>query len=65
MHKENNNIIYSAILLTELPSSSILESIPECNQRNPRCLRSVKVHAQICVPKLKEGLTGLERHEGE
>ncbi len=37
--KENNNdIIYSAILLPELTSSAILESIPE---RNQHCLRSV------------------------
>ncbi len=39
MRKENNNnIIYSAIILPELPSFAILESTPECNQR---CLRSV------------------------
>ncbi len=39
MHKENNNnMIYSAILLTELPFSAILESTPE---RNQHCLRSV------------------------
>ncbi len=39
MRKENNignNIIYSAILLPELPSSAILESTPERNQRNQR-----------------------------
>ncbi len=33
VHRENhNNIIYSAILLSELPSSAILESTPEYNQ---------------------------------
>ncbi len=42
VHKENNNnIIYSTILLPELPSSAILESIPENNQRNQHCLHSV------------------------
>ncbi len=39
MRKENNtDIIYSTILVPELPSSSILESIPEHNEH---CLRSV------------------------
>ncbi len=39
MRKENNNnIIYSAILL---PEYAILESTPERNQRNQRCLCSV------------------------
>ncbi len=37
----NNNIIYSAILLPELPSSAILESTPERNQRNQRCLNVI------------------------
>ncbi len=38
VHKENNNnIIYSAIHLPELPSSTILESTPE---RNQHCLCS-------------------------
>ncbi len=37
--KENNNIIYST-LLPELPSSAILESTPEHNQCNQRCLHS-------------------------
>ncbi len=55
-------IIYSAILLPELPPFPILESTPE---RIRCCLRPVKAHAQICVPKMNEGLTGLERHEGE
>ncbi len=89
MHKENNNnIIYSTILLPELPSS-ILESIPERNQHNQRfftfsrqrahtflcvdCGNILAVyggseiikHILICVPKMNEGLTGLERHEGE
>ncbi len=32
--------IYSAILLPKLPSSAILESIPERNQRNERCVSS-------------------------
>ncbi len=42
MRKENNNnIIYSTILLPEFPSSAILESTPERNQRNQHCLRSV------------------------
>ncbi len=41
VRKENNNIIYSAILLPELPSSNILESTPERNQHNERCLCSV------------------------
>ncbi len=39
--ENNNNIIYSAVFLPELPSSAILESIPERNQRNQRCLCSV------------------------
>ncbi len=38
VHKENK-IIYSTILLPELPSSDILESAPEHNQHN-QCLRS-------------------------
>ncbi len=42
MRKEHdNNIINSAILLPELPSSAILESTPECYQLNQHCLRSV------------------------
>ncbi len=42
MRKENNNnIIYSTILLPELPSSAILKSTTERNQRNERCLRLV------------------------
>ncbi len=40
VHKENNNMIYSTILLPELPSTGILESTPEHDQRNQRCLRS-------------------------
>ncbi len=119
MHKENNNnIIYSTILLPELPSNAILESTPERNQHNQRCLHSACVffahkkyfrsfvklrlnhwchmdyftdvlamfldlgtlqlhcclwrvrelsdlikNILICVPKMNEGLTGLERHE--
>ncbi len=44
MHKENNdNIIYSTILLPEL-LSAILESTPEHNQRNQSCLR-LSVHS--------------------
>ncbi len=38
--ENNNNIIYSAILFPELPSSAILESTPEHNQCNERRLRS-------------------------
>ncbi len=39
MRKENNNkVIYSTILLPELPSSAILESTPG---RNQHCLHSV------------------------
>ncbi len=41
MHKEiNNNIIYSTILLPELPSSAMLEGTPERDQRN-QCFHSV------------------------
>ncbi len=40
VRKENSIQIYSAILLPELPSSTILESIRERNQRNERCLHS-------------------------
>ncbi len=36
--ENNNNIIYSAILLPELLSSIILKSTPEHNQCNKRCL---------------------------
>ncbi len=36
------NVIYSTILLPALPSSTILESTPERNQCNQRCLRLVK-----------------------
>ncbi len=46
VRKENhNNIIYSTILLPKLPSSIILESTSERNQRNQRCLGSVEQHA--------------------
>ncbi len=34
------NKMYSTILLPELPSSTVLESTPECNQCNQRCLHS-------------------------
>ncbi len=37
VHKENHN--------NKLPSSIILESTSERNQRNQRCLRSVEQHA--------------------
>ncbi len=47
--ENNNNIIYSAILLFDLPSSAILESTPECNQRNERCLRSACAHCLLNV----------------
>uniref|UniRef100_A0A8C1JN90 RAB3A interacting protein (rabin3) n=1 Tax=Cyprinus carpio TaxID=7962 RepID=A0A8C1JN90_CYPCA len=46
--ENNNNLIYSAILLSELPSSAILESTPEGNQRNEYCLCSA------CELKLKD-----------
>ncbi len=38
--KENNKTIYSTIRLLELPSSAILESTSEHNQRNQRWLRN-------------------------
>ncbi len=119
VRKENhNNLIYSTILLPELPSSSNLESTPEPNQRNQCSLCSACVffahkkysrsfvklrlnhwchmdyctdvlarfldlgtlqlhcciwrirepsdlikNIWICFPKMKKGLTGLERHE--
>ncbi len=47
MRKENNNnIIYSTILLPELPSSDILERNPERNQCNERCLL-LSIHPSI------------------
>ncbi len=47
--ENNNNIIYSAILLPELPSSTILESTPERDQRNQRCLRSACTRSLLNV----------------
>ncbi len=41
--------IYSAILLPELLSSAILESTPEPNQHNERCLRSACAHCPLNV----------------
>ncbi len=50
MHKENNNnIIYSTILLPDELSSAILESTREHNQRNQRCLRSACAHFLLNV----------------
>ncbi len=42
--ENNNNVIYSIILLPELPSSAILESTTERNQHDQHYLRSVKAH---------------------
>ncbi len=48
MRKENNNnTVYSAILLHE--SSAILESIPERNQSNECCLRSACARCLLTV----------------
>jgi len=44
--ENNNNIIYSTILLPELPSSAILERTPERNQCNERYLL-LSIHPSI------------------
>ncbi len=57
MRKENNNnIIYSTILLPEIPS---------CDLWRVRKLSDTIENILICVLKINEGLTGLERYEGE
>ncbi len=41
--------IYSTIFVPDLPSSAILESTPERNQRNQRCLCSVDSASMLNV----------------
>ncbi len=65
MRKENkNNNFIQQFVSSASPYSAILENITYVNNVcNVYADNSENI--LICVPKMNEGLTGLERHEGE